>query len=123
MYCTKAMLRAPAGRDVGVRLQCYYQPSPTDVEAAITGVLRRLPRNMPNPPFLRKNDPSQQPIQQPQQKADKRNSGNQYEVRDGRLLRVEVVHLCGTFLPFIGKSRRRSEVLTGFPLSIRPAGF
>ncbi|HEY8255687.1 MAG TPA: efflux RND transporter permease subunit, partial [Rhizomicrobium sp.] len=34
----------------------------TDVEAAITGVLRRLPRNMPNPPFLRKNDPSQQPI-------------------------------------------------------------
>ncbi|HEX4637687.1 MAG TPA: efflux RND transporter permease subunit [Rhizomicrobium sp.] len=34
----------------------------TDVEAAITGVLRRLPRNMPNPPSLRKNDPSQAPI-------------------------------------------------------------
>ncbi len=35
---------------------------PTDVQAAISGVLRRLPRNMPNPPTLRKNDPSQQPI-------------------------------------------------------------
>jgi HAE1 family hydrophobic/amphiphilic exporter-1 len=34
----------------------------TDVQAAISGVLRRLPRNMPNPPSLRKNDPSQQPI-------------------------------------------------------------
>src|SRR5262252_6417594 len=28
----------------------------TDVEAAITGVMRRLPHNMPNPPSLRKND-------------------------------------------------------------------
>jgi hypothetical protein len=35
MCCTKATLRAPAGRDVGVRLQCYYQPSPTDVEAGV----------------------------------------------------------------------------------------
>ena len=34
----------------------------TDVQAAISGVLRRLPRNMPTPPSLRKNDPSQQPI-------------------------------------------------------------
>jgi HAE1 family hydrophobic/amphiphilic exporter-1 len=34
----------------------------TDVQAAISGVLRRLPRNMPNPPSLRKNDPTQAPI-------------------------------------------------------------
>src|SRR5882672_6580585 len=34
----------------------------TDVQAAISGVLRRLPHNMPNPPSQRKNDPSQQPI-------------------------------------------------------------
>ena len=44
------------------RLERNIDSAATDVEAAITGVLRRLPRNMPNPPFLRKNDPSQQPI-------------------------------------------------------------
>jgi len=35
MCCTKATLRAPAGREVGVRLQCYNQPNPTDVEAGV----------------------------------------------------------------------------------------
>src|SRR6201985_2721730 len=44
------------------RLERNIDSAATDVEAAITGVLRRLPRNMPPPPFLRKNDPSQQPI-------------------------------------------------------------
>jgi HAE1 family hydrophobic/amphiphilic exporter-1 len=44
------------------RLDRNIDSAATDVEAAITGVLRRLPRNMPNPPFLRKNDPSSQPI-------------------------------------------------------------
>ena len=44
------------------RLERNIDSAATDVEAAITGVLRRLPRNMPNPPFLRKNDPSSQPI-------------------------------------------------------------
>ena len=34
----------------------------TDVQAAISGVLRRLPKAMPNPPSQRKNDPSSQPI-------------------------------------------------------------
>ncbi len=33
-----------------------------DVQAAIAGVLRRLPRAMPNPPVMRKVDPSAQPI-------------------------------------------------------------
>lgn len=44
------------------RLDRNIDSAATDVEAAITGVLRRLPRNMPNPPFLRKNDPSSAPI-------------------------------------------------------------
>ena len=35
MCCTKATLRAPAGREVGVRLQCYNQPNPTEVEAGV----------------------------------------------------------------------------------------
>jgi HAE1 family hydrophobic/amphiphilic exporter-1 len=33
-----------------------------DVQTAISGALRRLPRTMPNPPTFRKNDPSAQPI-------------------------------------------------------------
>ena len=33
-----------------------------DVQAAISGVSRQLPRAMPNPPTFRKNDPSAQPI-------------------------------------------------------------
>ncbi len=33
-----------------------------DVQTAISGALRRLPRAMPNPPTFRKNDPSAQPI-------------------------------------------------------------
>jgi hypothetical protein len=35
MCCTKATLPTPAGRDVGVRLQCYDQPNPTDVEVGV----------------------------------------------------------------------------------------
>ena len=50
----------------GITLQFHLErnidSAATDVQAAISGVLRRLPRNMPNPPTLRKNDPSQAPI-------------------------------------------------------------
>jgi hypothetical protein len=35
MCCTKATLPTPAGRNVGVRLQCYDQPNPTDMEAGV----------------------------------------------------------------------------------------
>ena len=44
------------------RLDRSIDSAATDVQAAISGVLRRLPRAMPNPPTLRKNDPSSQPI-------------------------------------------------------------
>jgi HAE1 family hydrophobic/amphiphilic exporter-1 len=44
------------------RLERNIDAASTDVQAAISGVLRRLPHNMPNPPSQRKNDPSQQPI-------------------------------------------------------------
>ena len=44
------------------RLDRNIDAPPTDVQAAISGVLRRLPRTMPNPPSFRKNDPSRQPI-------------------------------------------------------------
>jgi HAE1 family hydrophobic/amphiphilic exporter-1 len=44
------------------RLDRNIDSAATDVQTAISGVLRRLPRNMPNPPSMRKNDPSQQPI-------------------------------------------------------------
>jgi len=44
------------------RLERNIDSASTDVQAAISGVLRRLPRNMPNPPSQRKNDPSSQPI-------------------------------------------------------------
>jgi HAE1 family hydrophobic/amphiphilic exporter-1 len=44
------------------RLERSIDAAATDVQTAISGVLRRLPRNMPNPPSMRKNDPSQQPI-------------------------------------------------------------
>jgi HAE1 family hydrophobic/amphiphilic exporter-1 len=44
------------------RLDRSIDSAATDVQAAISGVLRRLPKAMPNPPTLRKNDPSSQPI-------------------------------------------------------------
>jgi HAE1 family hydrophobic/amphiphilic exporter-1 len=44
------------------RLDRNIDAAAQDVQAAISGVLRRLPRAMPNPPTLRKNDPSAQPI-------------------------------------------------------------
>src|ERR1019366_8174433 len=44
------------------RLDRNIDSASTDVQAAISGVLRRLPRAMPNPPSQRKNDPSSQPI-------------------------------------------------------------
>ncbi len=44
------------------RLERNIDLAAQDVQSAISGVLRRLPRAMPNPPTLRKNDPSAQPI-------------------------------------------------------------
>jgi HAE1 family hydrophobic/amphiphilic exporter-1 len=44
------------------RLDRNIDSAAQDVQAAISGVLRRLPHAMPNPPTLRKNDPSSQPI-------------------------------------------------------------
>jgi hydrophobe/amphiphile efflux-1 (HAE1) family protein len=44
------------------RLDRSIDSAATDVQAAISSVSRRLPRAMPNPPTLRKNDPSSQPI-------------------------------------------------------------
>src|SRR5882724_5584139 len=44
------------------RLDRSIDSAATDVQAAISGVMRRLPKAMPNPPTLRKNDPSSQPI-------------------------------------------------------------
>jgi hydrophobe/amphiphile efflux-1 (HAE1) family protein len=44
------------------RLNRNIDNAAQDVQSAISGVLRRLPRAMPNPPTLRKNDPSAQPI-------------------------------------------------------------
>ena len=44
------------------RLNRNIDSAAQDVQSAISGVLRRLPRAMPNPPTLRKNDPSAQPI-------------------------------------------------------------
>ena len=44
------------------RLDRNIDSAAQDVQSAISGVLRRLPRAMPNPPTLRKNDPSAQPI-------------------------------------------------------------
>ena len=44
------------------RLERNIDSAAQDVQSAISGVLRRLPKAMPNPPTLRKNDPSAQPI-------------------------------------------------------------
>ena len=44
------------------RLSRNIDSAAEDVQAAISGVLRRLPHNMPYPPTLRKVDPSSQPI-------------------------------------------------------------
>ena len=44
------------------RLNRNIDSAAEDVQAAIAGVLRRLPHNMPYPPTLRKVDPSSQPI-------------------------------------------------------------
>jgi len=44
------------------RLNRNIDSAAEDVQAAISGVLRRLPHNMPYPPTLRKVDPSSQPI-------------------------------------------------------------
>jgi len=44
------------------RLTRNIDSAAEDVQAAISGVLRRLPHNMPYPPTLRKVDPSSQPI-------------------------------------------------------------
>ncbi|MEO8302454.1 MAG: efflux RND transporter permease subunit, partial [Rhizomicrobium sp.] len=44
------------------RLDRSIDSAATDVQAAISGVMRRLPKAMPNPPTLRKNDPSSQPV-------------------------------------------------------------
>ncbi len=44
------------------RLERNIDAAAQDVQAAISSVLRRLPRAMPNPPTLQKNDPSSQAI-------------------------------------------------------------
>ena len=44
------------------RLDRNIDSAAQDVQTAISSVLRRLPKAMPNPPTLRKNDPSSQPI-------------------------------------------------------------
>jgi len=44
------------------RLERNIDNAAQDVQSAISGVLRRLPRAMPNPPTMRKNDPSAQPV-------------------------------------------------------------
>jgi len=44
------------------RLNRNIDSAAEDVQAAISGVLRRLPHNMPYPPSLRKVDPSSRPI-------------------------------------------------------------
>ena len=44
------------------RLERNIDNAAQDVQSAISGVLRRLPKAMPNPPTLRKNDPSAQPV-------------------------------------------------------------
>ena len=44
------------------RLDRNIDAAGQDVQSAISGVLRRLPRAMPNPPTMRKIDPSAQPI-------------------------------------------------------------
>ena len=44
------------------RLDRNIDAAAQDVQSAISGVLRRLPRAMPNPPTMRKIDPSAQPI-------------------------------------------------------------
>ena len=44
------------------RLERNIDAAAQDVQTAISGALRRLPRSMPNPPTFRKNDPSAQPI-------------------------------------------------------------
>ncbi len=44
------------------RLERDIDAAAQDVQTAISGASRRLPRAMPNPPTFRKNDPSAQPI-------------------------------------------------------------
>ena len=44
------------------RLERDIDSAAQDVQTAISGALRRLPRAMPSPPTFRKNDPSAQPI-------------------------------------------------------------
>ena len=44
------------------RLDRNIDAAAQDVQAAIAGAARRMPRAMPNPPTYRKNDPSAQPI-------------------------------------------------------------
>ena len=44
------------------RLDRDIDSAAQDVQAAISGIARRLPRAMPSPPTFRKNDPSAQPI-------------------------------------------------------------
>src|SRR4029077_4049187 len=48
---------------------------------------------------LSQAESSQKSIQRPQQKTNHRYPGNQEEIRDRRLLRVEVVHILRNFSP------------------------
>jgi HAE1 family hydrophobic/amphiphilic exporter-1 len=59
---TSSSAQGGTGITLQFRLDRNIDSAAQDVQSAISGVLRRLPKAMPNPPTLRKNDPSAQPI-------------------------------------------------------------
>ena len=59
---TSSSSQGSTGITLQFRLDRDIDSAAQDVQAAISGIVRRLPRAMPNPPTFRKNDPSAQPV-------------------------------------------------------------